>query len=223
MALDTEFTRQTTYYPILSIVQIALKNLRGEQELFIIDCLAKLDLSQFWALIADQKIVKILHSSTQDLQIFYQKSQLKPRNIFDTQIMANFCGFGFSVGYSSLVEIFFKKNLDKKEQRSDWQLRPLSLQQIEYALLDVIFLQEIYQKFVEILAQKNRQDWHLQETQNFIEKILDSSDASLAKNFSFRNKSPKQISQIQNLLLCRERWARKINVPRQHLMKDEVI
>lgn len=223
VALDTEFTRQTTYYPILSIVQIAVKNHQNIQELFIVDCLQNLDLSEFFALIFDEKIIKILHSSAQDLQIFCHESDALPQNIFDTQIMANFCGFGFSVGYSRLVEILFEKNLDKKQQRSDWQLRPLTSQQIEYALFDVIFLQDIYQKFSEILQQNNRQDWHWQETQNFLNKILDKSDAALSKKFSFRSKSPKQIWQIQNLISCRERWARKINVPRQHLIKDEVI
>jgi ribonuclease D len=126
VALDTEFTRETTYYPILSIVQVALKKTAQPQQLFIIDCLADLDLSQFFALIAEEKISKVLHSSAQDLQIFHHKSDLMPQGVFDTQVMANFCGFDFSAGYSNLVEKLFSTVLDKKQQRSDWQIRPLS-------------------------------------------------------------------------------------------------
>lgn len=223
VAIDTEFTRQTTYYPILSIIQIAVKNSAKEKESFIIDCLSHIDLSDFFTVIADKKIIKILHSCAQDLQIFHHKSGLIPQNIIDTQVMANFCGFGFSVGYSGIVEMLFDQQLDKKQQRSDWQIRPLSQKQIEYALLDVIFLEEIYDKFNEILKSNKRQSWFLEEMQTFIGKTLFKSDESLSKNFSFKNRSAKQISQIRNLILLRERWAKKINVPRQHLIKDEAL
>jgi ribonuclease D len=223
VALDTEFTRQTTYYPILSTIQIAVKNSKQEQKLFIIDCLEKTDLSDFFAIIADEKIIKIMHSCAQDLQIFNHQSNLLPQSVVDTQIMANFCGFNFSVGYSNLVEAFFQKSLNKQQQRSNWQLRPLSQEQIEYALLDVVFLEKIYEKLLEILNQKSRRNWLYQEMQNFIDKVLNKSDETLSKKFSFKGKSSKQIFQIKNLISCRENWARKINVPRQHLIKDEAI
>jgi ribonuclease D len=222
-SLDTEFTRQTTYYPILSTIQIAVKNSKKEQELFLIDCLKKIDLSDFFAIIADEKIVKIMHSCAQDLQIFNHQSNLLPQSVVDTQIMANFCGFNFSVGYSNLVEAFFQKSLNKQQQRSNWQLRPLTQEQIEYALLDVVFLEEIHEKLLEVLHKKSRHNWLCQEMQNFTDKILNKSDESLTKNFSFRGKSSKQIFQIKSLISCRENWARKINVPRQHLIKDEAI
>jgi ribonuclease D len=221
VAIDTEFTRRTTYYPILSIIQIAVKNSLGEKEFFIVDCLAELDLSGLFQVIADEKIVKILHSSTQDLQIFFHESGLQPQNVMDTQVMANFCGFAFSVGYSNLVENFFQKKLDKKQQISDWQRRPLNKKQLEYAILDVTFLEEIYEKFCEILSEKNRADWYLEEIKNFTKKTLEKNDENLSKNFSFKGKNSQQISQIKKLILWREQWARKVNVPRQHLLKDE--
>ena len=96
VAIDTEFTRQITYYPILSIIQLAVKTADENVELFIIDCLSNLDLSGFFEIIADEKITKIFHSSTQDLQIFYHQSRLMPKSVVDTQIMANFCGFDFN-------------------------------------------------------------------------------------------------------------------------------
>lgn len=223
VALDTEFTRQTTYYPILSIIQAGVKNSAGEKKTFIIDCVSDINLSEFFAIISDPEIKKILHSSTQDLQIFYKKSNLLPQGIIDSQVLANFCGFGFNVGYSNLVEKLFSKQLDKKQQRSDWQKRPLSSKQIEYALLDVVFLQEIYEQFFEILKSQNRVEWYYEEMKNFVNKALFKSDDSLSKNFSFRNKNPKQIAQIKSLISWREAWARKIDVPRQHFCKDEVI
>jgi ribonuclease D len=223
VALDTEFTRETTYYPILSIIQIAVEAPDKVKQSFIIDCLSGLDLSEFFALIADPKITKILHSPAQDLQIFYQLSGLLPQGIVDSQLMANFCGFGFNAGYSLLVEKFFGRELNKNQQRSNWQVRPLSTKQIEYALLDVFFLEEIYQNFHRILLQKNRFDWFLEEMQHLIQQSLFKPDSSLSKNFSFRGKSEKQVAQIKNLLLWRESWAKKTNVPRQHFLKDEAI
>ncbi len=219
-ALDTEFTRETTYYPILSIVQVAVKNRLKEKQIFIVDCLCDIDLSEFFDAIANPNFIKILHSSQQDLQIFYQKSNKVPQGIFDTQVMANFCGFGFGVGYSSLVKSLFNKTLDKQQQRSDWQRRPLSEKQIDYALLDVFFLEEIYLKFSKILAKNKRFSWFEEEMKNFVSKSMTKSDDSLSKNFSFRKMSELEIFKLKKLISWRESWAQKINIPRQHFIKD---
>lgn len=221
VAIDTEFTRQNTYYPILSIIQVAVKNSAGIKESFIVDCLCGLDLSGFMRIIANEEIIKILHSSTQDLQIFHKQSDLVPKGIVDTQILANFCGIGFNVGYSNLVDKLFQRELNKKQQRSDWQRRPLSEGQIKYALLDVFFLEEIYEKLMVDLLARNRVSWYEEEMKNFIAKIISQSEENLLKKFSFRRKTPKQISQIQNLIFWREGWARKLDIPRQHLLRDE--
>ncbi|MBU6140836.1 MAG: hypothetical protein KGP29_04705 [Proteobacteria bacterium] len=223
VALDTEFTRETTYYPILSIIQIAVKNSSNVKESFIVDCLCDLDLTRFFALVADKEIIKILHSPAQDLQIFYRQSGLLPRNIFDTQILANFCGLGFNIGYSNLVHSLFKKELNKNQQRSDWQRRPLSSGQVKYALLDVFFLEEIYEKLLTDLKKKNRFEWYLEEMKTFSEKVIQDSEENLLKKFSFRRKNPQQVSQIKNLIFWREQWARNLNIPRQHFIRDEQI
>ena len=111
IALDTEFSRSETYYPVLSIIQVAVK-INNEKKIFIIDCLCDLDLGEFLALIGDEKIIKILHSSLQDLQIFYLKYPIEPKAIIDTQILANFCGCGANVGYGNLVEKIFEVVID---------------------------------------------------------------------------------------------------------------
>lgn len=222
-ALDTEFTRQTTYYPILSIIQVAVKTSPKKKESFIVDCMTDIDLTELLEVIADPKIIKILHSCAQDLQIFHRKSGLVPQGIIDTQLMASFCGCGFNVGYSFLVDKICNWQLDKDQQRSDWQVRPLSAKQIEYALLDVLFLEEIYEEFLTILKSKNRFEWLLEEMESFINKSLFKSDDSLSRDYSFRGKNDKQITQIKALISWRERWARKLDVPRQHFIKDEAI
>lgn len=223
IALDTEFTRQTTYYPVLSLIQVAVKNSAGEQESFIVDCLTKIDLSEMLSIINDPQIIKILHSSAQDLQIFHHLSSQIPQGIMDTQIMANFCGLGFNVGYSHLVETFCQRTLDKKEQNSDWQRRPLSTKQLEYAILDVIFLEEIYEKFYEMLSEKNYLDAYFEEIKTFINKTLFRSDDDLTRKISFRNKSAKQALQIKDLISWRENQAKRLNIPRQHFLRDDTI
>lgn len=223
VALDTEFTRRNTYFPILSIVQVAVKNDQGKKESFIIDCLSDLDLTEFFKVINDENIVKILHSASQDLQIFYRESKLLPRNIIDTQILANFCGLGFNIGYSNLVDSLFQKQLNKKQQNSDWQKRPLSQSQIRYALLDVFYLEEIYEKLITELAAQNRLSWFSEEMKNFVKKTNENPAESLLKKFSFRRKNPQQISQIKYLIYWREDWARELNIPRQRLISDEQI
>ena len=223
VALDTEFTRQKTYYPILSTIQVAIKN-GAKKEKFLIDCLTpNLDLAEFFDIISNQKIIKILHSASQDLQIFYQANKKIPKQIFDTQVMANFCGLGFNVGYSNLVEKIFDKTINKDQQRSDWQRRPLSSKQIDYALLDVEFLHEIYEKFNAEIAQKNRQIWIEEELKNSVQKSLFKSQESLLKNFHLRGKTTKQILQIKSLLNWREELAQKKDVLRQYFLKDEDI
>lgn len=229
VAIDTEFTREKTYYPILSLIQLAVRN-SNETKSFIVDCLSSVDLAPLLQIIADDKITKILHSSLQDLQIFHQKNNMQPAAIMDTQIMANFCGFGYNVSYSNLVENFCKINLDKTQQRSDWQQRPLSQMQIEYALIDVLYLEEVNHKLSEILHLNKRHDWYFEEVKSFIDKSLNQSvgqiEENLFKNFSFNKrvaKSAKQISQIKKFLLWRENCAKKIDIPRQHFLKDEMI
>ncbi len=222
IALDTEFTRERTYYPILSLVQVAI-----DKKVFVVDCLADVDLQPLYNIIADTEIKKILHSSAQDLQIFHQQSQKAPVNVADVQLMANFCGLGFNVGYSNLVEQLFQISVDKKMQCSDWQQRPLNARQIEYAMLDVTYLEEIHAKLSEDLRQKKRDKWFLEEIENFVPKVLTKDENVLFKNFSaqkkFGRKDPRQIAKIRGLILWREKVAQALDVPRRHFLDDDAL
>jgi ribonuclease D len=221
IALDTEFTRRTTYYPILSTIQVALKNLDGSKIIVIIDALQSIDLTDFINKINNPKIVKILHSPLQDLQIFYQISKKYPKNICDTQMMANFCEKDFNIGYSSLVKEIFNIEICKNMQISNWQNRPLNSSQIDYALVDVIFLHEIYENFLEFLKKRHQVEWFKEEMVDFINKSLDENYKNLMRHFSTRGKSKQQISKLINLVLLREKFAQIQNIPREHLLKNE--
>lgn len=222
VALDTEFTREKTYYPILSLIQVAIGD-----KIFLIDCLEQIDLKPIYDIISSEKIKKILHSSAQDLQIFYQQSGSMVRNVVDVQLMANFCGFVFNSGYSGLVEKLFAVTVDKKMQCSDWQHRPLHKQQLEYAMNDVFYLERIYEELAQILQQKKRQEWFEEEIRNFVQKTVTRDDNVLFKNFSvqkrFGRKNVTQIAKIRNLILWREKMAQQHNVPRRHFLDDEAI
>lgn len=221
IAIDTEFTRRTTYYPILSTIQIALKNSDNSKIAVIVDVLRCQDLSQLINKINNPKITKILHSSTQDLQIFYQISKSYPQNICDTQIMANFCQKDFNIGYSTLVKEIFAIEISKEMQISNWQQRPLNKNQIDYALVDVIFLHEIYENFLKFLQQNNQVSWFEEEMRDFVNKSLDENSKNLMRQISTRGKSKKQIAQLNNLVLLREKFAQMQNIPREHLLKNE--
>lgn len=221
IAIDTEFTRRTTYYPILSTIQIALKNSDNSKIAVIVDVLRCQDLSGLITKINNPKITKILHSSTQDLQIFYQISKNYPQNICDTQIMANFCQKDFNIGYSTLVKEIFAIEISKEMQISNWQQRPLNKNQIDYALVDVIFLHEVYENFLKFLQQNNQFSWFEEEMKDFVNKSLDENSKNLMRQISTRGKSKKQIAQLNNLVLLREKFAQIQNIPREHLLKNE--
>ena len=221
IAIDTEFTREKTYYPILSLIQIAV-----DGNLYAIDCLSKIDLAPIFNVINDVNIKKILHSCSQDLQIFFNKSGVRPQNIEDVQVMANFCGMGFNPGYSNLVEKLLNIEIDKKMQKSNWQKRPLDIKQIEYALLDVAYIEEIHKVFSESLTLNKKVKWFEEEMQNFIDKSVADNIDNLVNNFTFHSRSyNRELRKImvRNIIYWREETARKIDLPRQHLLADNYI
>ncbi|MFM2200433.1 MAG: hypothetical protein RL769_488, partial [Pseudomonadota bacterium] len=191
IAIDTEFIRSDTYFPILSLIQIAFCDEQNDKQIFIIDCLQNINLEPFLAIIFDDKIIKIFHSALQDLQIFFYKTKQRPRAIVDTQLMANFCGFSANIGYAKLVENLFGKIIDKKLQRSDWFKRPLTKKQLEYATLDVFYLNEIYLQLSKNLIKNNRQEFYLEEIEKFIDHVVSDNKKNLLKNFIFSKRNPR--------------------------------
>src|SRR5262247_745648 len=140
VAVDTEFIREHTFWPRLCLIQMA-----GPEEELIVDPLADgLDLTAFYQLMADERVIKVFHAARQDLEIVWTQARLIPHPIFDTQVAAMVCGFGEAVSYSNLVKQIVGHNLDKTSRFTDWARRPLSEKQLTYALADVTHLRDIY-------------------------------------------------------------------------------
>lgn len=223
IAIDTEFTRRTTYYPELSIIQIAVKISPKEKKYFIVDYKIKLNFSEFFELMSNSHLKKIIHASSQDLIALHYESGVVVKGVMDTQLMANLCGVGFNSGYSTLVKNLLKKKLNKDQQNSDWQNRPLTKEQIKYALNDVVYLEEIYQKLLDLLISQNRLEWYFEEIEDYTKTSLFRSDEYLFQRLSFKGKSAKQIQQIKNLISWRESYAKNMNITRQRIIRDEAI
>ena len=222
IALDTEFCRKKTYFPILSTIQIA--SFRGQKpQVFIVDCMAISNLKPFIEMLDNNKIIKVFHCALQDLQILLKLSKSKPKAIFDTQIMANFCGHEFNIGYGNLVEKLFSQKIDKEQQVSDWKQRPLSQNQLNYAATDVIYLGKIFEHFYAQIEKSGRLDWLEEEMEILLQRCLRGGSENLIKKFDIAHKSQNEIGQLQKLIDWRENVAQKLDIPRQHVVRDEIL
>lgn len=165
VALDTEFIRTRSFYPKLGLIQ-----LYDGQNACLIDPLAISDFSPFVALLADQKVVKVLHSCSEDLEVFQHQFKQLPEPLLDTQIMASFLGLGQSLGYAKLVQQYLSIELDKGFSRTDWLMRPLTSEQCQYAIADVVYLLPVYQQLARQLAESQWQTAVAEECQSLLRK-----------------------------------------------------
>ena len=139
VTIDTEFMRDKTYYAKLCLIQLAYPD-QGRESFTLIDPLSeKISLQPFFELLANESVVKVFHSVRQDLEIFFNRTGVLPKPIFDTQIAAMVCGFGDQVAYETLVNQIVDKRIDKSSRFTDWSKRPLTEKQVNYALSDVTF------------------------------------------------------------------------------------
>lgn len=219
ISIDTEFCRDKTYYPQLCLIQIASKN-----SAVIIDPLNEaLDLNVLNSILQNPEIIKVFHSAKQDLEIMLLLFKELPKNIFDTQIAASFCGIGNSISYESLVGDLLGVKIDKSHCLSDWTKRPLSKQQIDYALGDVIYLYKIYPKLISLLEENNRMSWAEEEINNL--NLVDNFFINMDQAWS-KLKNPNRIKinlVIKRLAAWRELQARKFNLPRNHYLKEQYL
>ncbi|MEH8056354.1 ribonuclease D [Gallibacterium anatis] len=165
VALDTEFERVRSYYAKLGLIQLYFG-----ADVALIDPLTITDWQPFIALLADANVLKILHASGEDIEIFHQQFQQIPTPMLDTQIMANFLGFPQSAGFALLAQHYLQVELDKKASRTDWLKRPLSGRQLNYAAADVYYLLPIYQKMATAMASSEWKTAIQQECELFAQK-----------------------------------------------------
>jgi len=218
LCVDTEFHRESTYYPEFALIQIASK-----EACYLIDPVAIPDLSPLWTLMHNPDILKVFHAVRQDAEIILKESGSLPLPFFDTQIAAALLGFGLQVGFGNLVQRILGKSLPKAESFTDWLKRPLRPAQIAYAADDVIYLMPVYQHLHEQLQALGRLAW-LEEEQFalYAEKTYNNDLDSIFWRVKSVNKlKPKQLAILRELAAWRERQARTKNVPRRRIVGDE--
>jgi len=220
LAIDTEFVRTRTYYPKLGLLQIF-----DGKTLALIDPVVITDLSPFWQLLTNKKIVKVLHACSEDLEVFLTNGDCKPVNLLDSQIMMSFLGHGLSMGYAAMVEHFTDIQLDKSESRTDWIKRPLTVKQLDYASADVEHLFHIYPKLVSQLEQAGWLEYAQQETQLLIERKFSVVDEELLYSqmkLAWRLNA-KQLNNLKHLVKWRYQQAKKRDLPLSFVVKENTL
>lgn len=220
LTVDTEFLRDSTYWPILCLVQLA-----GEDLYCAVDPLAPgIDLAPLYALMRDETILKVFHSARQDVEIFVREMGAVPKPLFDTQVAAMVCGFGDSVAYETLVGRLAGAKVDKAVRFTDWSKRPLSERQLDYALSDVTHLRVIYSKLQATLEKNDRESWLAEEM-----AVLTSPETyRLDPTESWRRLKPRSrnirfLAAVQAIAEWREQQAQARNVPRNRIIRDDVV
>ncbi len=220
IGLDTEFIRERTYFPEFCLLQVAT-----EERITCIDPLALPSLELLKAALGDARIPKILHSGRQDLEIFHQLWGVLPVNVFDTQIAVALSGGAEQMGYARLVEELFDIRLPKEHTRTDWAQRPLSAEQLRYAADDVAFLGAAYRHLQRKLDAMGRSEWLLEE----MAALTDPALYATAPEDAWRRSSSVQglpsdaLGKAQQLCAWRERQARRLNLPRNWVLRDEAL
>ncbi len=220
LALDTEFVREKTYYPNFCLLQISNGIVAAS-----VDPLAIEDLSELVEIIYDSSTVKIFHAGRQDLEIFHLLWGKLPQPLFDTQLAATILGLGTQIGYGNLVQKITGRALEKGHSRTDWSRRPLSKEQLRYALDDVIYLGEIYLDINQRLNSLGRHTW-LQED---FDELADPATYAISPDTMWQrikgNQHLKgvQLAILQKIAAWREQQAEQSNRPRRWILKDEVL
>ncbi len=220
VTIDTEFLRETTYYPLLCVAQMATAD-----EAVVVDALApNIDLAPFFALMANEKVMKVFHAARQDIEIVWHQAKLIPHPIFDTQVAAMVLGYGDSISYDQLVQRITGDALDKSHRFTDWTRRPLSEAQLSYAISDVTHLRDVYAALVDDLGRRGRVDWVQEEMQILTSPETYRMDPENAwQRLKTRVRKPKELAVLIEVAAWREREAQSRDVPRSRVLKDEVI
>lgn len=218
VCVDTEFMRESTFYSILCLIQLATP----ERDV-IVDPLAEgIDMSAFCRLLMNQNVIKVLHAARQDMEIFYQLCDAVPGPIFDTQIAAMALGFGDSAGYGALVKGRLGINLDKGARFTDWSRRPLSEKQLTYALADVTHLRDLYPGLLKELEDQDRLKWVNEEMLPQMEESLYTFEPEEAwQRLKVRNPKQHYLAALKAAAAWRERQAIAKNIPRRRVLKDD--
>ncbi len=220
VTVDTEFMRETTFWPQLCLIQMA-----GEADEAIIDPLADgLSLQPFWDLMANTNIVKVFHAARQDVEIIHHMGGVIPEPMFDTQVAAMVCGFGDSVGYENIVRQLAGQSIDKTSRFTDWSRRPLSDKQLAYALSDVTHLRKVYKSLRKTLNKSDRESWLAEEMHILTSPATyEAAPEDAWKRAKFRARNKTSLGIFMAVAEWREREAQQRDVPRNRVLKEDAL
>lgn len=220
VTVDTEFMRETTYWPKVCLIQLA-----GPDEARVIDPLAEdLSLEPLFALLRNKAVLKVFHAARQDLEIFTKLMGEVPSPLFDSQVAAMVCGFGDQVSYEQLVAKLAGAQVDKSSRFTDWARRPLTEKQVVYALGDVTHLRRIYEKLNAKLQKTGRVEWLADE----MALLADPATYEVAPENAWKRLKPRTtkgeyLAVLQAAAAWREVEARNRDIPRQRIIRDETM
>ena len=218
--VDTEFLRETTFWPVLCLIQVACPD-----DEWIVDVMADdIDLQPFFDLMANEDVVKVFHAARQDIEIIYNLAGLIPHPVFDSQVAAMVCGYGDSISYDQLVYKITGHRVDKSSRFTDWSKRPLSEKQLEYALADVTHLRDVYLSLSASLEEQNRSHWVSEEMEILTSpSTYDVPPENAWKRLKMRARKPRELAIMKAVAEWREITARTNNVPRGRVVRDDAI
>ncbi|MDE2978150.1 MAG: ribonuclease D [Acidobacteriota bacterium] len=219
VGLDTEFVRERTFFARLGLIQVA-----DSEGCYLVDMVSIRDRAPLAAVVQAREVTKVFHSPSEDLEILHQAVGHAPEPVFDCQIAATLCGLGGSLGYVRLVSRLFDVELEKGVQRSNWLRRPLSDAQVRYAGLDVAYLMPAHEGLVARLRELGREGWAEEE----FDRLLKNAEARLDPAWSYSRlrrpgMSRRQLAALQAVCAWREDRARRRDVPRGFVLKDETL
>ena len=220
ITVDTEFLRETTYYPLLCVVQMA-----SPEEAVVVDALAVgIDLKPFFELMADEKVLKVFHAARQDIEIIVHLANIVPHPIFDTQVAAMVLGYGDSIAYDQLVERVTGHRPDKTHRFTDWSRRPLSKEQMHYAVSDVTHLRDVFAALDADLKKRSRSDWVSEEMEVLTSpRTYDFHPERAWERLKTRVRKPRELAVLMEVAAWREQEAQGRDVPRSRVLKDDAV
>ncbi|MGO3932525.1 ribonuclease D [Rhodopseudomonas pseudopalustris] len=220
ITVDTEFLRETTYYPLLCVVQMA-----SADEAVVVDALAPgIDLKPFFELMANDQVLKVFHAARQDIEIVWHRAGILPHPIFDTQVAAMVLGYGDSIAYDQLVERITGHRPDKTHRFTDWSRRPLTEEQLHYAVSDVTHLRDVFAALDADLKKRGRSDWVSEEMEILTSpKTYDFHPERAWERLKTRVRKPRELAVLMEVAAWREQEAQSRDVPRNRIVKDESI
>mgnify|MGYP003392331377 CR=1 FL=1 len=220
VTVDTEFLRETTYYPLLCVIQLA-----SPEDAVVIDALAEgIDLKPFFDLMANESVLKVFHAARQDIEIIWHRANIVPHPVFDTQVAAMVLGYGDSIAYDALVERITGHRPDKTHRFTDWSRRPLTDDQATYALADVTYLRDVFAALDADLKKRGRNDWVSEEMEILTSpKTYDFHPERAWERLKTRVRKPKELAILMEVAAWRESEAQSRDVPRSRILKDDAI